>query len=66
MDKPDKGQKGGSCNRTDCQQSGAYWFNHSTEKYYCQECAHWLNTDVFNKRDAMKIWGHDLCTLELS
>lgn len=61
----DKGEPGGACNRTACQRPNtAYWFNHSTRKYYCRECAHWLNTDEFNKRDAMNLYGHDLCTFD--
>lgn len=62
-DRHDKGERGGSCNRSACQQPGAIWFNHSTRKYYCEPCAHWLNTDRFNHADAHRIWGHDLCTL---
>lgn len=67
---PLKGQKGGACNRTACQMpadqcpDGVRWFNHSTRKYYCRQCAWDLNDDAFNKRDAQQIWGHDLCTLE--
>jgi hypothetical protein len=66
----DKGEKGGSCNRTACQKPaaddphGIRWFNHSTRKYYCRSCAWELNDDPFNKRDAQQIWGHTLCTLE--
>lgn len=57
-----KGEFGGSCNRSACLRPGANWYNHSTRKYYCESCAHWLNTDEFNKRDSMELWGHDLCT----
>lgn len=42
-EKPDKGQKGGSCNRRACQAPGAMWFNHYTDKYYCQDCARLIN-----------------------
>jgi hypothetical protein len=68
--KPGKGLKGGACNRTACQKpakedrDGIRWFNHSTRKYYCAGCAWELNNDAFNKRDAMELYGHDLCTLE--
>lgn len=58
----DKGEFNGRCNRSACLNQGANWYNHSTRKYYCKSCAHWLNIDEFNKRDAMEIWGHDLCT----
>lgn len=57
-----KGLYLGSCNRIACLKPGANWYNHSTQEYYCEACAHWLNDDVFNKKDAMRIWGHDLCT----
>jgi hypothetical protein len=60
----DKGRYGGSCNITRCQRpNSAYWYNHSTRKFYCRHCAWELNNDSFNKRDAMEIYGHDLCTL---
>lgn len=58
----DKGKYMGSCNRSSCLAPGAYWYNHSTRKYYCENCAHWLNTDDFNRRDALLLYGHDLCT----
>lgn len=58
----DKGDLGGSCNRRDCLRPGANWYNHSTRQHYCASCAHRLNTDEFNRRDAMALWGHDLCT----
>ena len=60
IDKPDKGEFNGSCNRRVCQKPGATWLNHSTMRYYCTECAHMLNTD--NRVYALEIWGHDLCT----
>ena len=60
-----KGEKNGLCNRSACLSDGdVVWFNHSTEKYYCTGCALWLNSDPFNRRDAMEMWGHDLCTRE--
>lgn len=61
----DKGKLNGSCNITSCQKpNSATWYNHSTRKYYCDSCARRLNNDEFNKRDAMKMFGHDLCTKE--
>lgn len=57
-----KGKKDCNCNRTDCQKPKAEWYNHSTRKWYCEECANWLNTDIFNYREAMEMWGHLLCT----
>ena len=59
----DKGEFGGSCNITHCQRpNSATWYNHSTRKYYCRFCAHDLNYDHFNRKDAMDMWGHLLCT----
>ena len=59
----DKGEYGGSCNITRCQRpDSATWFNHSTSKYYCPSCARTLNFDHFNRKDAMEMWGHFLCT----
>jgi uncharacterized Zn ribbon protein len=59
-----KGELNGSCNITSCQKpNSATWYNHSTRKYYCSSCARRLNNDEFNKRDVMKMFGHDLCTL---
>lgn len=58
----DKGDFMGSCNRSACLKPDANWYNHGTSRYYCKECAHWLNCDEFNKRDALFQYGHDLCT----
>lgn len=63
-DKPNKGEPGGACNRSRCQQEPAEWYNHGTRRYYCEACADWLNTDKFNRADAMRLFGHDLCTKE--
>ena len=41
--KPDKGLRGGSCNRTACQEPGATFFNHYTEFWYCRHCAQLIN-----------------------
>ena len=41
--KPDKGLKNGSCNVTACQKPGATFFNKSTKKYYCCDCAREIN-----------------------
>jgi hypothetical protein len=57
----DKGELGGSCNRSHCLRPGANWYNHSTRKHYCRACAEDLNH--YNRKDAHEIWGHDLCTL---
>ena len=56
-----KGDMDDECNRTVCKNKGAVWFNHSTKKFYCSECA-WIINDA-NKKEAMRIFGHELCTL---
>lgn len=57
-----KGAKDGLCNRSARLAPGASWYNHSTQKYYCYNCAMELNP--CNRKDAMELWGHDLCTLD--
>lgn len=62
-DKSDKGDFEGTCNITACSTGlPATWYNHSTRKYYCESCASRLNVDEFNRRDAQRMFGHDLCT----
>jgi len=34
-----KGVEGGNCNRTACQGPNAVWYNRSTKKFYCRNCA---------------------------
>jgi hypothetical protein len=58
-----KGVKGENCNRTACQAPGAYWYNHSTQAYYCGTCADLINST--NRRDTfVRDLGHDLLTLD--
>lgn len=57
-----KGEYKGICNITRCDNENAEWYNHGTRKYYCKSCAIRLNNDEFNKRDAQRLFGHDLCT----
>lgn len=59
-----KGEKNGLCNRTACQAPGATYYNHSTRKYYCEPCANEINR--VNRADALRMFGHDLCTLNES
>lgn len=60
-DKPDKGKLGGSCNVTACQlEASAFYYNHSTQKHYCQVCAKAINNA--NRQDALRLYGHELCT----
>lgn len=58
-EKPDKGLRGGSCNRRACQAPGATWYNRSTRAHYCGECAALLNR--VNRRDSVRIYGGPLC-----
>lgn len=58
-----KGQFEGICNMSSCKSNlPATWYNHGSYAYYCQKCAKRLNSDPFNYRDAMRMFGHDLCT----
>lgn len=56
-----KGDHKEECNRTVCSNSPAVYYNHSTRKYYCIECAELINR--MNRADAFRMFGHDLCTL---
>ncbi len=57
---PGKGQFGGFCNRMDCLSPiDVCYFNYSTRKFYCEECATMLNEE--NKHDSHELFGHDLC-----
>lgn len=40
---PLKGQYRGECERKACTNHGADWYNKSSGKYYCDECARALN-----------------------
>lgn len=61
----EKGELYGLCNRSSClSPMNVRWFNHSTKRYYCASCAHELNMDPCNYRDAKRMFGHELCTLE--
>lgn len=58
-----KGDLMGRCNLTRCTSGQpATWYNHGSLKHYCKACAQMLNADEFNKRDAMRMFDHDLCT----
>ncbi len=41
--KPDKGHRGGSCNRQACQSPPALYFNRGSGSWYCESCAIELN-----------------------
>jgi hypothetical protein len=55
-----KGDFNQDCNRTSCANSPATFYNHSTRKYYCTNCAADINEA--NYRDAIRLYGHELCT----
>jgi hypothetical protein len=57
--KADKGNKNGSCNVTACQQPGATYFNKSTRKYYCADCAEHINWPG-GRADTMRLYGTPL------
>jgi hypothetical protein len=62
MHKSDKGEQGGSCNRTACQRPGAVWFHQDTRRWYCTTCARELNRA--NHADAMRIYGSELLHID--
>lgn len=49
--KPDKGQEGGSYNRTRCQAAPALHYNHGSYSWYCAHCASDIGQDPMNLRD---------------
>lgn len=40
---PEKGGKGGICNRTACTTCPAEWYNQYTQRWYCETCAKRIN-----------------------
>lgn len=59
----EKGEYLGICNMSSCKTGDeATWYNHGSLAYYCPTCAARLNNDEFNKRDAQRLFGHELCT----
>lgn len=54
-----KGEFNKECNRTNCSNNNATYYNHSTLKYYCQSCA--ITINIQNRQDAIFLFGHDLC-----
>lgn len=56
-----KGEYMGNCNRTDCQEPPAEYYNHSTRKFYCAECAAKINR---MNPESHTMFGHDLCTYQ--
>lgn len=63
MEKKNKGEYMGLCNLSSCNTNiPATWYNHGSMKYYCVSCANKLSNDPYNHRDAMRSFGHRLCT----
>ncbi|RWZ87294.1 MAG: hypothetical protein EO766_12275 [Hydrotalea sp. AMD] len=61
--KPDKGLLDGHCNVTACQRPHAIYYNKSTQKYYCHECA--LEINRWNVNDSVELYGTPhLCELD--
>lgn len=54
-----KGLKGDECYRECCSNQPASFYNKSTWKYYCRECAEMLNH--VNRRDALALYNAPLC-----
>ena len=50
-DKPNKGNEDGACNRQRCQAEPARWYNHGSHKWYCDDCAYDIGSDVVNARE---------------
>lgn len=58
----EKGIYMGTCNMSSCKTGEpASWYNYGSLNYYCPSCAKRLSSDEFNKRDAQRLFGHDLC-----
>lgn len=63
----DKGHKNGTCNMSSCNSADkATWYNHGSYAWYCPSCAKRLNADPYNKADALRLFGHELCTKEIN
>lgn len=58
-----KGDYNQECNRTACQNNEATFYNHSTKKYYCTDCATLINRV---NPESQQMFGHPLCTKPLT
>lgn len=57
-----KGKFNGVCNLSSCKTSlPATWYNQGSYAYYCPVCAQRLNSDPYNKRDALRLFNSELC-----
>lgn len=59
----EKGTYNNLCARSACNNSNSLYFNYSTEKYYCKECAERINK--LCRVDAIQVYGHDICLEEV-
>lgn len=63
-DKANKGQENGACNRFQCQDEPALWYNHGSHAWYCEGCKDAIGGDWVNKRDWELRWqpklGHPM------
>ena len=63
-DKANKGMEGGACNRFQCQDEPANWYNHGSFKWYCDNCREAIQFDHVNLRDWELRWqpklGHPM------
>ena len=57
-----KGEYMGVCNLSSCTSGEpASWYNYGSLSYYCPGCAKRLSSDIVNKKEALRMFGHDLC-----
>jgi hypothetical protein len=54
--KPDKGEKNGSCNITRCQRPGATFYNKGMSRWYCPSCAREINWPG-GRAQTMELYG---------
>lgn len=58
----DKGKLNGTCNLSSCKTGyPARWYNYGSYAHYCEACAGRLNEDLYNRYEALRLFGHALC-----
>ena len=55
-----KGEAGKLCNVTRCQLPGAFFYNKSTQRYYCASCALAINDFRPTREDSLQMFGTQL------